>query len=76
MAMSDVDLARGPITKETETARVRLDALTGFGIFQPLEKRIKLVMNNIASNREIYNIDPSVAKASEGVSSADGIGDL
>ena len=76
MAIDRIGLARGPITPQMTDARVKMDALTGFGIFQPLEKRIKLLMNNVASNREIYGIDPSAAKASEGVSDVDGIGNI
>lgn len=52
-----------------EEARINMAAQTGFGIYKPLQDRIKLVMNNIASNQEIYGIDPSVAKAAEGVDS-------
>ena len=64
---SRIDLYRGPITDKYTESRVNMDALTGFGIYSPLQDRIKLVMNNIASNREIFGIDPSVAKAGENI---------
>ena len=70
MALSEfsrVDLHRGPITENYTELRVRMDAVSGFGIYSPLQERIKLVMNNIASNREIFGIDPSVAKAGENI---------
>ena len=64
---SMIDIHRGPITQSYTDLRIRLSALSGFGIYSPLQDRIKLVMNNIASNSEIFGIDPSVAKAGENI---------
>ena len=60
-----IDLLRGKLTPEDTKMRLRMSGSAGFGIYKPLEDRIKLVMNNLASNTDIYGIDQSVLKANE-----------
>ena len=60
-----IDFHRGPLTKPMTDLRIFAEGFSGFGIYKPLEDRLKLVMNNIASNTEIFGIDSSVLKANE-----------
>lgn len=55
----------GPQTAQGKELSLFASAFTGFGIYAPLEDRIRLVMNNIASNQELYGIDSSVLKANK-----------
>ncbi len=64
--MPTIEEVRGSETPEEMEARIRVSAYTGFGLYKPLEKRIRQIMNNIASNQELYGIDPSILKIEKG----------
>ena len=68
--MADFDTrlmeSRGPTLPEHNTLRVKTSAYSGFGIYAPLEQRIRQLMHNIASNQEMYGIDSSVIKLEKG----------
>ena len=60
-----IDAEIGPETELDVKARIDATSRAGFGIYKNLEDRIKLVMNNFASNTDIYGIDASVVKSNE-----------
>ena len=60
-----INSIRGELREVDEVTRAKIAGKVGFGIYKPFEDRIKLVMNNLASNTDIYGIDQSVLKANE-----------
>ena len=57
-----INFMRGPETLEFINYRQLVSSYIGFGLYKPLEERIKSVLNNLAYNTELYGVDSSIFK--------------